>query len=339
MIPQRTLLPTLACLLSFATAVGASEQPFQPSSKRHLSLPTGVELAYLDLGPADGEAVVFLHGFTDTARSFAPLVAELQHKRPDLRLIVPDLRGHGGSSLPSDHHCRSAPQTCFTPARQAQDIVALLDSLGIERASAVGHCYGSFIALELAMAEPRRVRNLGLLASAARTSDHELILQMRGGLIEGAWRETLQSQGLIFPDEVFDLPALAVGEDAKAWISGEWVTEAGAPAGHLAAILPETLATPLGTWIGTIRALATWDASVRLGAISAPTLVLWTSGDPLFPEQPYQQELRRALGDRPTVRFSQVESATDTPLGHNFHWAAPAEVATELARFLPRGGA
>jgi pimeloyl-ACP methyl ester carboxylesterase len=213
-----------------------------------------------------------------------------------------------------------------------------MDALRIDSASVVGHSLGSFVALELALAAPSRIEHVGLLGSAAHTRDHELVAQMRNELIEGAWAEGVRSQGTRFPDDAFELPALAAGKDAEAWISSEWVTEAGAPAALLAAILPETLATPLGTWIGIARALGTWDLRDRLAAIDAPTLVLSTSGDTVFPEQPYQQELRRALGDRPTVRFSQLETI-NTTLGHNFHWAAPTAVATELARFLPRGGA
>lgn len=311
------------------------------------NLPTGISMAWAEVGPATGAPVVFLHGFTDTRRSFAGVVAELASLRPDLRLITLDLRGHGASSLPSAPSCRARPESCFTVDSHAADVIALLDQLAIERADLVGHSLGSLIAQEVALQAPGRVRRLVLIGGAPSTAANPLVLELRHQMVEGTWRQHLVASGYSFPDQVYELPTRAAGAEAEAWVRSSWATEAGAESALLAAIADEALATPLGTWIGTLRALERTDLRGRLKTLTAPTLAIWGTQDSSFPENPDQAALREALAasespsawwKRHGVRSAPADRATDD-LGHNLHWAAPEAIARDLAGFLRDAGA
>jgi pimeloyl-ACP methyl ester carboxylesterase len=109
----------------------------------------GAEIAYETRG--NGEAVLLLHcGFV--ADAMKPLWNE-----PALReyqLVNYHRRGYGESAP-------IAPP--YEIAQHAQDVVALLDRLGIERAHLVGHSFGANVALQLAFAAPQRVSSLALL--------------------------------------------------------------------------------------------------------------------------------------------------------------------------------
>jgi pimeloyl-ACP methyl ester carboxylesterase len=111
-----------------------------------------VEIAYLDEG--HGEAIVLIHGFASTKEVnwVQPgWVATLT--RAGRRVIALDNRGHGQSSKlydPADYH------TDF----MADDVRALLDHLGLDRADVMGYSMGARIGAFLAVKHPERVRSL-----------------------------------------------------------------------------------------------------------------------------------------------------------------------------------
>ncbi|WP_308738190.1 alpha/beta fold hydrolase [Knoellia flava] len=100
-----------------------------------------------------GPAVVLLHAGVADRRMWAPVVASLA---TDHRVVAPDLRGFGDTPLPGEAYA------------DADDVVRLLDVLGIERASVVGASFGGRVALELATRHPGRVVSLVLLCAAHR---------------------------------------------------------------------------------------------------------------------------------------------------------------------------
>ncbi len=111
-----------------------------------------VTISYSDEG--SGPVVVLLHGHTLDRRIWDPIVPELL--AAGLRVLRPDLRGHGKSTRPgSGYHV----------SHHAADMVALLDGVGIGRASVVGFSFGGGVALELALSHAPRVAALGLVAT------------------------------------------------------------------------------------------------------------------------------------------------------------------------------
>lgn len=100
----------------------------------------------------EGEPVVFVHGAM--ARDLLkPLADELVRKN-GYQAIYYGRRGHGGRGLPGQ-------ATDITG--QAADIIAILDALRIGRAHVAGHSFGAFVALELAVRSPERLRSVVLL--------------------------------------------------------------------------------------------------------------------------------------------------------------------------------
>ena len=107
----------------------------------------GIEMAYRDMGA--GEPLVLLHGFGSCAEeSWAPFADTLA---AHYRLIIPDLRGHGHSTNPSD---------AFTMRQSADDVLALLDTLGLPRVRAMGISAGGMTLLHAATSAPEHFERL-----------------------------------------------------------------------------------------------------------------------------------------------------------------------------------
>lgn len=112
-----------------------------------------LEVAYAESGPADGPAVVLLHGFPYDVHSYeevAPLLAAA-----GCRVIVPFLRGFGGTRFLSPTTPRSGEQAAL-----GADLLALLDALGIPKAVLAGYDWGGRAACVVAALWPERCTGL-----------------------------------------------------------------------------------------------------------------------------------------------------------------------------------
>src|SRR3546814_3554524 len=89
--------------------------------QRRVVLATGVELDTVDMGPKDAPALIFLHGFPESHRTWRH---QLPHFSDRFRCIAPDQRGYRGSSKPRD-------AADYTPDKLIADIFALADALGV----------------------------------------------------------------------------------------------------------------------------------------------------------------------------------------------------------------
>jgi pimeloyl-ACP methyl ester carboxylesterase len=122
-------------------------------------LPADVESLYADVGglklhylkSGQGSPVVLLHGYTQTSRMWLPLIAEL---RKTHTVIAPDLRGAGGSDK---------PEQGYEKKQLAQDVHALVKSLGHERVAVVGHDIGLMVAYAYAAQYPTEVERVSLM--------------------------------------------------------------------------------------------------------------------------------------------------------------------------------
>ncbi|GAA1977692.1 alpha/beta hydrolase [Amycolatopsis minnesotensis] len=110
----------------------------------------GHRLAYTEYG--SGERVVVLtHGIMFTRRMHAPLARKLA--RAGFRVVTLDLLGHGDSDRPTDSWLYSMPAF-------AEQTLALMDHLGVDRAVVGGTSLGANVSLEVAVLAPERVRGL-----------------------------------------------------------------------------------------------------------------------------------------------------------------------------------
>lgn len=118
-----------------------------------VALPS-LRLHVAQAGPAGGPPVVLLHGFPEFwwgwRRQFGPLAAAGH------RVIAPDQRGYNLSDKPRG-------LAAYSLDRLAEDVVALLDALGLGRAPIVGHDWGAAVAWWTAIRFPERVERLAIL--------------------------------------------------------------------------------------------------------------------------------------------------------------------------------
>jgi len=112
-------------------------------------LPTGVRVHLASAGPAGAPTVLAIHGWPQHWWSWRDVIRELAG---EFRLLCPDLRGLGWSGAPADDD--------FRKQRMADDQVALLDALGLDRVRLVGHDWGGWTAMLAALTAPERFSSL-----------------------------------------------------------------------------------------------------------------------------------------------------------------------------------
>ena len=102
------------------------------------------------------DAIVLLHGLSQQRHFWDPVCAYLG----SARVIRVDQRGHGDSDIPLGAD--------FSIARCGQDVLEVLDSLGISTATVIGHSWGGAVAARAGAADPTRIRTIGLLDGGLR---------------------------------------------------------------------------------------------------------------------------------------------------------------------------
>jgi 2-succinyl-6-hydroxy-2,4-cyclohexadiene-1-carboxylate synthase len=153
-----------------------------------------VHLNYVVIG--EGVPVTLLHGFTLSGRSWQEVISKLPTR---FKWVVPDLRGHGATRIPSGAPCTMDACT--------RDLEMLWDHLGIERTHLVGYSMGGRLALHVAARRPERV--LSLLTIGAHAGLDE---EAREGRRQGdeALAQRIETEGLeAFVDYWSALPLLA----------------------------------------------------------------------------------------------------------------------------------
>ena len=115
----------------------------------------GVPIHYIERGSGPAAAVL-IHGFLGHTYSFRYLIPELAKDR---RVVAVDLKGSGYSGRPQKGD--------YSLTEQARLVIRLMDKLGIDRASVVGHSLGGEVAMRLAANWPERVEKLVLAASVS----------------------------------------------------------------------------------------------------------------------------------------------------------------------------
>ena len=150
-------------------------------TSRTLTAPDGIELAWHELGPAEGRAVVLLHGlFSDADTNWIRFGHAAAIADRGFRLVLPDLRGHGTSARPHD-------PACYPPDVLADDGLALVAHLGLSDYYLGGYSLGGRTAVRMVVrgARPRRLvvagmGLAGLLDTGARGDHFKRILEGLG---------------------------------------------------------------------------------------------------------------------------------------------------------------
>ena len=134
--------------LFIAGAISSNAQPSLPSGfqSRTIHSPANAEI-FVRYG-GHGPVVVLLHGYAQNSDSWAPLAEDLMK---DHTVVVPDLRGIGRSSKPAGGYDKKT---------QAQDIRAVVTTLGYDRTFVVAHDIGNMVAYAYASTYPDKVERL-----------------------------------------------------------------------------------------------------------------------------------------------------------------------------------
>ena len=256
-------LALLACVLA-TLAVPAAAQPERidqaswNSLKKEVRLANGIRLAYIEAGNPNGEPLLLLHGFTDSSRSFSPMVPYLSR----YRLLIPDQRGHGASD---------APECCYGSSQFAYDARLFLDALGVKRAAVAGHSLGSMVAISLASDHRERVSKVILIGSTA------LVPVKRGDWL---YDSVAAMKGPLDPATQF----------AKDWHPANQPMPV-EPA-FAEAVNTELLRIPVHVWHGVMRELSYVPVGRHAADVRAPVLVISGGKDPIFTSEHHQSLLK-----------------------------------------------
>jgi pimeloyl-ACP methyl ester carboxylesterase len=251
-----------------------------------IRLATGPQIHYAEQGDANGEPVVLLHGWPDSWFTFNRVLPLLP---PRLRVVAPDQRGFGESERPVDG---------YTIDDFAADAVAFLDALAIEKATIVGHSFGSFVARRTAITRPDRVARLVLIGTG-----------FTGG--NAVTREVLES--------LTDLPDPVPADFARDFQRGTAYLPI--PADFFERLIAESLKLPARLWRAVFEGIVAYEDSAELCRITAPTQLIWGDRDALFPHEDQNRLVAEIRGAALTVY---------TETGHCPNWERPERVAGDL---------
>ena len=122
--------------------------------RRRTVCQSGHVVSFVDAGPADAPALVLVHGLASDSGTWDPAISALAER--GLRVIAPDLLGHGRSDKPAYGYSLDG---------FARSLVELLDEIGVPRATFVGHSLGGAAAMHVAYNYPSHLERLVLVAS------------------------------------------------------------------------------------------------------------------------------------------------------------------------------
>jgi pimeloyl-ACP methyl ester carboxylesterase len=215
--------------------------------ERSVTLSTGVRLQYVEQGRTDGVPVVFLHGVTDSWRSFEPV---LPHLPPAIHAFAVSQRGHGDSSR---------PDSGYGHGQMAADVRAFMDAMDLATAVIAGHSMGAMVAQRFAVDHPARVRGLVLMAAF---STHR------------------QSDDL---DEFMATKIAPLADPVDPAFVREFQVSTLAHAispSFLETVVGESLKVPARVWRAAFGAqMAARDLSSDLAAVPVPALLVWGDRD------------------------------------------------------------
>jgi pimeloyl-ACP methyl ester carboxylesterase len=289
---------------------------------RPVTLSTGVTLNVALAGPGDAPAVIMLHGFPESHRTWREIAPRLEDK---FRLIMPDQRGFAGSDRPED-------VGDYATEKLIDDIFALAEALGVESFALAGHDWGGAISWPAAMRGDSRLTRLAII-----NAPHPLVFQK--SLIENSdqrdasqyinWFRTPGAEKAIeamgfdaFFEKTFSghVEVSRIPEAEKQQYLADWSQ----PGGMLPMLnwyrATKLVVPPPGVTVPVP------DLVFRpFPKIHVPTLVVWGMKDPaLLPVQ--LEGLEELVDDLRIVKLPEA--------GHFAPWEAGDQVASALRDFL-----
>jgi 3-oxoadipate enol-lactonase len=223
---------------------------------------SAVEVHHLVTGPEDAPVVVLSNSMGADLRMWDGIVDVLSEH---FRVVRYDTRGHGQSP--------AAPGP-YSMDDLADDVVALLDTLGVEKAHLVGLSLGGMMGMRLAARDPERIDRLVLLCTAA-------FLEVGPGYTERAAQVRAQGTG-----------SVAEGVVSR-WFTPAYLEQHPDVRAHHEAMCAATSAEG---YAGSCEAIAAMDLRPDLPQVTAPTLAIAGADDPATPPS-YLREIADGVPD------------------------------------------
>jgi len=290
---------------------------------QRVDLPTGVTLDVAVAGDPANPAIILLHGFPESHRTWRHQIPELAK---DHFVLAPDQRGFARSSKPAD-------VSDYTPDKMVGDLIALADHFGIATFTLVGHDWGGAIAWMAALARPDRIARLIIV-----NAPHPFVFQ-RSLFDDLAQREASQYI-TAFRNPALERHIESIG--LPAFFDGSFLrhTDFEKVAGEKAAYLDEWsqpgAMTAMLNWYRASRIVVpgmdeTPERPAFLSApfppVTQPTLVIWGMDDKaLLPSQ--LDGLDALVPDLTLVKVAA---------GHFVPWEAPEAVTEAIRDWLTPG--
>ena len=241
-----------------------------------------------------GPPILLLHGIAGTHTVWNDLIPGLAK---EFLVLAPDLRGHGRTPAP--------PDSRFTFAEMAGDVMRLLDDQGVSSAHWVGLSGGALLALRTTLDQPERVRSLTMVSGAAYTDAHTRAIADR-------WSETYAKEG---PDR-FALRLL------KDLYYPDWIEANLDFADALREQVKHQDFTPAVRWA---RSMATFDERGRIASVARPTLIVQAMDDQVI-DASHGRILRQSIPG------AQIRILAET--GHIVPVERPKELTEALRTFI-----
>lgn len=245
---------------------------------------------YVQSGLSEAPAVVFVHSLGSSHEMWQPFLDDLES---NYRVIRYDTRGHGGSVTEG---------AGWTVDDLADDLVDLLQHLGIRKAHLVGISLGGATAMHLAAREPERVDTLTLMCTGAKIGSQEM------------WTERAE---LVRSSGTGSIVEAAMGR----WFSEDFH----ASHGDIVTQFAMTLATTdRSGYAGCCDALVEFDVKAELPLIKAPTLVIYGSDDEVTPKSDAEYlaaripktDLHELTGGKHMAPIEQPDRVTELLTNH-----------------------
>lgn len=228
---------------------------------KSVELPSGVTLQYAEQGDPSGVAVLFLHGLSDSWRSFERVLAHL----PDaVHAFAVSQRGHGDSAR---------PVAGYAMRDFAADAAAFMNAVSVEAAVVVGHSMGSLAARRFAIDYPERTSGVVLVGSFATIGNPGV---------------TAVEAAVLTLDDPVD-PAF-VREFQESTLATP------VPRTFFDTVVRESLKLPARVWRAAVTGILEDDTFAELDRVRAPALVVSGERDELCPRSD-QEALAAAIAD------------------------------------------
>lgn len=259
----------------------------RPDQAIHLR--TGVDVRYVAQGDPSGVPVLLLHAWGESSGCFDRVTASLP---TSLRALAMDQRGHGHSDKPADGYALTDV---------AGDVTALLDAMGLSSAVLAGSSSGGYVAQQVAISSPERVRGLVLIGAPRSLRGRPAFADEVDRLTDPMNRAWVKESLLWFP-RFHDVP--------------EW---------YLEARVDDGMQMPARVWRQALAGLTEATPPTEAGTIETPTLIIWGERDQLLPRSD-TDALAAAIPDSRLVVYPDT--------GHLVLWEEPARIASDLTAFI-----